>query len=512
MVPLKTLLAVALMIPATVRPQASAYVPTDDIAYAYVDALIARGMLPGLSALDRPFTVNRIRDALDSTSVAGNAGVVASYVTALRALIGRYDLRSVGEATSSRSQFRAKATFDIYATAQTSARRELMVSDSRDDVSPAAGGYFVMGGGHLAGSVRAILDNRLNADPEFTGGQDRPIAGRTEDAYIGGQWKYGELSFGRIARSWGPAGFSGLLLGDDAYTYDHLFGRAGTKRFNISTVIAKLENYVLTPGVESSRYFSAHRLAVNRGRFEMALSESFVYSGVGRGLEFSLLNPLNVYGLSWKNERTDGNLAFGFEAAFRSRTRGLISGQLLLDDVQIDKCDTVCREPSAYGLTLAAEGLPAIGDQRLFASYTRVSNLAYRTPNVAERYAIYGVGLGRGYSDYDELRLGVDLAILPRAPLRVYVARRRQGEGDYRNPYPAPSLFDRTPGILSGTVWTTNRIGVTGSALLFRDFQLSADAGVNQSANRSNRQGYDISIFEGRARVTWVPRWLVRFE
>lgn len=512
MVPLRFLLAAAMLFPATLLAQASAYVPNDDIAYAYVDALIARGMLPGLSALDRPYTVNRIRDALDSAAQRTMSDVVASYVSALRASLGRYDLRRADEATNSRSQFRAKATFDIYGTAQTSARRELMIGDSGDDISPAAAGYFVMGGGHLAGSVRALLDNRLNADPEFTGGQDRPIAGRTEDAYMSGQWKYGELAFGRVARSWGPIGLSGLLVGDDAYTYDHLYGRAGTTRFNVSTLIAKLENYVLSPGVESSRYFSAHRLAVNRGRFEAALSESFVYSGVGRGLEFSLVNPLNVYGLSWKNERTDGNLAFGFEAAFRSRTMGTLSGQFLLDDIQIDQCDTVCREPSAYGLTISAEGLPAYGDQRLFASYTRVSNLAYRTPNVAERYAINGVGLGRGFSDYDEIRIGADLAIVPRAPLRVYLARRRQGEGDYRNPYPAPSLFGRTPGILSGTVWTTNRIGLTGSAVMFRDLQITGDAGVNRSTNRGNRAGYDISVFEGRARVTWVPKWLVRFE
>ena len=501
-----------MLLPGMLTAQASAYVPTDDIAYAYVDALVARGMLPRLSALERPYTVNSIRDALADSAQRIPTGVVASYVRALRSSIARYDLRGVDEPTNSRSTFRARATFDFYTTAQTSARRELMLGDSGDDVSPAVAGFFVMGGGHLAGSVRAILDNRLNADPEFNGGQDRPIAGRTEDAYLGGQWKYGQLAFGRVARSWGPTGFSGLLVGDDAYTYDHLYGRAGTNRFNISTVIAKLENYVLTPGVEASRYFSAHRLAVHRGRFEMALSESFLYSGVGRGLEFSLLNPLNVYGLSWKNERTDGNLAFGFEAAFRSRRLGTLSGQVLLDDVQIDQCDTVCNEPSAYGLTISAEGLPAFGNQRLFASYTRVSNLAYRTPNVAERYAVSGVGLGRGFSDYDEIRVGADLAIIPRAPLKLYVARRRQGEGDYRRPYPPPSAFATTEGILSGTVWTTNRIGVIGSAMVLRDFQITGDAGVNQSTNRRNRPGYDISIFEGRARVAWVPRWRLRFE
>ena len=163
--------------------------------------------------------------------------------------------------------------------------------------------------------------------------------------------------------------------------------------------------------MESSRYFSTHRLAFNRGRFEGGLSESFLYTGVGRGLEFSLLNPLNVYGLSWKNERTDGNLSFGGDFAFKSARFGTYSTQVLLDDIQIDECDTVCNEPSSYGYTFSAEGIPLAGEQRLFASYTRVSNLAYHTPNISERYSIYLVGLGRGFSDYDELRAGIDLAI-----------------------------------------------------------------------------------------------------
>ena len=50
-------------------------------------------------------------------------------------------------------------------------------------------------------------------------------------------------------------------------------------------------------------------------------------------------------------------------------------------------------------VTLAAEGLPLVAEQRWFASYTRVSNLAYNNKNPAEKYEVFGVGLGRGCSD-----------------------------------------------------------------------------------------------------------------
>ena len=103
------------------------------------------------------------------------------------------------------------------------------------------------------------------------------------------------------------------------------------------------------------------------------------------------------------------------------------------------------------------------GEQKLFASYTRVSNLAYHTPNVSERYAIYSVGLGRGWSDYDEVRAGVDIALVPRTPLRLYAAYRRQGEGDYRLPYPDESEYATTPAIFSGVVWKTTRVAIERS-------------------------------------------------
>ncbi len=502
----------ALLFPQIVRGQAAPYLPTDDISYNYVDALMSRGMFQSLSTMERPYTVNRVRAAIDSAQASSQNRVIASYLDALSFAISKYELVRPGDAADARMPFRAHATFDVFATSQSSGRRELMLADTDNATEPGATGYFVMGGGHMAGSVRVPLDNRLNTDPEFTGRKDRKIAGRTDDAYLAGQWKYAEVSFGRVGRSWGPIGFSGLQIGNDAYTYDHFYGRVGTDRVHVTTVLARLENYVLSPGVESSRYFSVHRFGVHRGRFEGGLSEGYLYTGVHRGLEFSLINPLNVFGLSWRNEATDGNLNFGADASWRTARSGTYSADLLLDDIQIDKCDSICHEPSSYGLTLTAEGIPLAGNQRLFASYTRVSNLAYRTPNVAERYASYDVGLGRGYSDYDELRAGVDVALVQRVPLKVYVARRRQGEGDYRNMYPAVADYSTTPAILSGTVWTINRVGISGAAMIGRDFQVRGDAGVNQNSNRMHVPDWSLTEFEGRVRVTWVPRWFIRFD
>ncbi len=514
MVQLIRLLIVVLAIGLVARPaagQASPYLPTDDISYHYVDALMSRGLLQGLSALERPYYAGDVRAALDTAESMETGRITRTLVQALSQSLRRFELRRASDSTE-RIPFRAKATFDIYTTAETSSLRELMRADWEEGVHPAAAGYFVMGGGHLAGSVRAILDPRLNADPEFSSKKDRAIAGRTEDAYLSGQWKYAQAAFGRVARSWGPTQFSGLLLGDDAYTYDHFFARVGTRRIHISTVLARVEDYVLSPGVVASRYFSVHRLGFSRGQFEGGLSESYLYSGVHRGLEFSLINPLNVFGLSWKNERTDGNLSFGGDFAWKSPRFGTWSTQVLLDDIQIDRCDTVCNEPSSYGFTVSAEGIALPGEQRAFASYTRVSHLAYHTPNISERYSSHFVGLGRGFSDYDEVRAGFDLALIPRTPLKLYASRRRQGKGDYRTPYPEPEDYATTPGFLQPTVWTINRLALSGASSYGRDFQVVADVGVNFNRNRFGVAGVNDEQLEGRVKATWVPRWLIPFH
>ncbi|HEY4671124.1 MAG TPA: hypothetical protein VIG78_03570, partial [Gemmatimonadaceae bacterium] len=55
-----------MMAPVALQAQASAYVPLDDIAYTYVDALMARGALGELAVLERPFTQRALSASIDS--------------------------------------------------------------------------------------------------------------------------------------------------------------------------------------------------------------------------------------------------------------------------------------------------------------------------------------------------------------------------------------------------------------------------------------------------------------
>lgn len=508
----------------------SAYVPLDDVAYVYVDALIARGELRTLSLLDRPYTVRALREAMvaDSRRISARARATSPSPTTrpsdrmgigdLNARLGRaiakYDF-----AGRSRATFRAEVSAGLGATGETSGQRELMLGDDQDPAVFAGGALrFLLAAGPVVAFSRSILDNRLNTDPDFHGRTDRRIAGRNEDGYLAGQWRYGELFFGRMARNWGPAPLQGLLLSNAPYTYDHLFGRIGTPRVNVSVLLARLENDSIGLGNEVQRYLATHRFRARWRGVEVALAESYVYTGVGRGFEPALANPFAIYGLTWRNERQEGNLLATAQLATRTRL-GVFSGELLIDDIQIDRCDTICAEPSSYGLTFAAEGLRLPFGQRAFASYTRVSSLAYRTPTAAERYTMFEVGLGRAFSDYDEVRIGADVVVAG-APLRAYFAHRRQGEGDYRRRFPEPEDYEAHPGIFEGAMTRVGRLGVSGGAVI-GSFDLRGDVGYNWVDN-SGPLTQPIttgaffrpttSSFEGRIRLSWNPRWArIRF-
>src|SRR5262249_48529350 len=147
---------------------------------------------------------------------------------------------------------------------------------------------------------------------------------------------------------------------------------------------------------------------------------------------------------------------------------GNYSAQFFLGDFQKTEavCLPVCAKPPSYGFTAEVDGFPFLGQQRLFGYYTRITNLSYRNDNPYESYDQSGLGIGRGYSDYDEARVGVDLAVVPEMPLKVYLGYRRQGQGNYRIPEPALDSLPTTPTIFSGIVSHITRLGVIGAVTL----------------------------------------------
>jgi hypothetical protein len=494
---------------------ASPYLPLDDPGYAIIDALQSRGVFRSLSMLERPYTIGAIERAVRSDSSQDT--LKQSLLRELLRVIRKYQLPAPSD---SGATLRVLVNGELYVTAQRSARRELMLGDTTAGVYPAALGRAIVQGGPWIVAARIIADERLKHDPEFTGKTDKTLAGRTEDAYLAGQWRFGEIFFGRLGRNWGPPVVDGLLLGHYVYTYDHLALTLGVPAFHLTTIAARLDDRATPPDTVAQRYFSIHRLSGRWRSLEIAASEAIIYGGRGRGFEPKWLNPINGFYLSQLNESpnvngssgSDGNMSYGLEAALHDTPLGILRGEFQLDDIAVNKCDSFCKKPPSYGLTISADGIripggERFGDPRAFAWYTRVTNLTYRNATSFEQYMFENVGLGRGFSDYDELRVGVDVIACSRVPIKLYAAERRQGEGDYRIPQPPASTFPETPTFLSGVVENISRIGVSGAGTLSAAFEFSGDFGYNRVRNADHVIGRGRTGVEARLKLSFHPRW-----
>src|SRR5439155_9461853 len=106
---------------------------------------------------------------------------------------------------------------------------------------------------------------------------------------------------------------------------------------------------------------------------------------------------------------------------------------------QVGRAAASDKRPPSYGVTLGAQGpLSRFG---WTAFYTQVSNLACRITIPAETVLRRGVGLGRNFSDYDQLTLRASMIAGPSVLLEPEVTLLRQGQGDFRLPYPAVAQY-----------------------------------------------------------------------
>lgn len=461
--------------------EASAYVPLHYWGMPYVDHLIARGAMADPAPLTRP-----LRQAALVTALRAVDTVALS--TGERRIVGRL----LADLTRREQGPWGRVDGHVAAGAGSHARR--------DPLRPAGPGHATVAGGlavQLAfGPVAAVshpyFDSRLKYDPDYEGKKDRVVAGRNAEAYFSAQWRFGELFFGSLDRNWGPTAVEGLLLSPAPYSYDHFGLSVGTSGIRFEGVITQLDDLVDTAGVVNQRYLVAHRLIVRPpGATTIALWEGTLLAGPDRELEPWFANILNLGLLAQYDQGSTPNNLVGVDVQSHLG-RTAVFASILIDDIQVDRSSAGDEEPTSYGLTVGAMG--GLGRTAWSVFYTRVANLTYRTPNAAETFMRRGVGLARNFSDYDQLTARATLLAGP-ALLGPEVTLLRQGEGDFRNPYPAVAEFTTTPTFLAGVVERTVRLALS-ARLEAGPLSLAGDGGVHLVRNAGHTPG--------AARTRWV--------
>ncbi len=482
-----------LLLPTLASAQdASPYVPLNHWGMPYVEHLIARGRLTDPTPLTRPF---READLLRALEAADSSRLTAAEWGVVRRLATELTHRERGPMT----RLELHAGIAASSHARRDALREAGVGHGTGSGGAALTLYF----GPAVVVTHPYFDTRLKWDPDYFGKKDRVIAGRNAEAYVTAQWRYGEIFFGALDRNWGPPALEGLLLSPSPYSYDHFAVALGTAGVRLEGVLTQLDDLPDTSGALNHRYLVAHRLILRPpGRTTIALWEGTLIAGPNRQLEPWFANIFTLGLLAQYDQGSTPNNLVGLDVTTRRGPTQLF-GSVLIDDIQVDRSGPGDNEPPSYGLTLGARG--GAGPAAWTAFYTRVANLTYRTPNPAETVMRRGVGLARNFSDYDQLTLRASLLPAPGTLLTPEITLLRQGQGDFRLPYPPVATYDSTPVFLSGVVERTVRLAVSYQ-LSAGAWSVAGDGGVHLVRNAGHINGAQETRWVGRLELTWRYR------
>jgi hypothetical protein len=474
--------------PARARAQASPYIGLDDPRLPLLEHLIARGEVEDPSPMLRPF---RYSDAVRVLAAADSAGSSAE-----GDLIQRLRQAFQGPANN---YWRIEGR--LGGQAYTHARRELLHPAGPDGARPYAELAATATLGNLVLVTRPTVEPRLVDDPDWIGRRELTVAGRVADAYISGQFRYANLFYGQMDRNWGPVGLPGIALSNYGYERQGLAFDVGTGSIRLSALASDLRDETDSIGQLVHRYYFVHRLHARLSRrLTIAPWEGIIVAGPGRSFETRYRNPLSIGYLANTIGFGDrSNVMLGLDVHWRAWGRSTLVGQLALDDFRYDDRK---RNRDRWALTLGGMG-PIGGTAAWHLLYTQVSSLALRAFNPADNFTDAGIGVGRHFSDQDQLTLRATLPVRAEWLISPELTVLRQGEGRIGDPYPVPDadgVLD-TPALFIGVVERTYRVAV-GLSGRTGPLDLTATAGFHHVVNSRHQQGRTANRFEGRIQAT----------
>ncbi|HYF38417.1 MAG TPA: hypothetical protein VD930_01930 [Gemmatimonadales bacterium] len=474
--------------PVRASAQGSPYIRLDDPRLPLLEHLIARGDVEDPSPMVRPFRRSdaaRVLAAADTSESAPNRNL-------LRKL-----LRAYRDPTGNRWMVDGRAGIQAY----THPRRELLHPAGADGIRP----YFELAGtatlGNLVLVTRPTVEPRLVDDPDWLGRRELTVAGRVADAYVSGQFRYAELFYGQMDRNWGPVGLPGIPLSNYGYERQGLAFQVGTETIRLSSLATDLQDQIDSVGQTVHRYYFVHRLQARLSRrLTVAPWEGIIVAGPDRTFETRYRNPLSLGYLANTIGFGDrSNVLLGVDVHWRAFGRTTLQAQLALDDFWYDDRE---RNRDRWALTLNAAG-PFGRSFGWQVFYTQVSSLALRAFNPADNFTDGGVGVGRNFSDQDQLTVRATVPVRSTWLLSPELTLLRQGEGRINDPYPVPDPNGvlSTPALFIGVVERTYRaaVGLSGRQ---GPLDLAANAGFHRVVNSEHQEGRTVNRFEGRLQVT----------
>lgn len=503
---LATVVAVllALAAPDTALAQHSlAGLPLTDPAYVQLDGLMRQGCAEARVSQFRPFFVGDIREAIKAAE--SDSACTGTLLSALRM---RFPVEAAMRDTS-----KSRLSFGAAATLQGTGLKNGTFRPLWQDVRPTSAGEPALvgigrirltldGGPHLLLVTEAFGETDVRNDPTIRESPFRNTHGVLgfQDAYITAQVSKLIISLGRAREAWLNDGTESLVLSANGPAYDRLLLSLRFSKFELRAFAATINDVlldsttdVLPAGVSQQRW---HRFAFGHGltyrptkKIELTLGETAVVQRQGFTVELAYLNPLMIYQITQhdtsQNGAGDANLT-GFFAARATIGRATMSGELLVDDIQIDSKDRA-NYPNQLGWNLeAAYALPIVLPTSIGAQYRRIDTFTYiGQVDYSKVYQNFDQPLGselgpdadmiRGYAEVwgsGKLRLVGGIAKWRHGAYRITDRPTLNRLGHANDPYPdvntdRPNVQDAYIGDLSAE-WLDGVIPITAKLELAR--------------------------------------------
>ena len=387
--------------------------PLTDPAYVQLDGLMRQGCFEARVSQFRPFFVGDIRKAITAAEADSSCrGVLLS------SLRQRFPVDTAPRDTS-----RSRLSFGAEATLQGTGLKNGAFRPLWEDVRPTSDGEPALvgvgrirltydGGPHLLLMTEAFGETDVRNDPTIRESPFRSTSGVVgfQDAYITAQVSKLVISLGRAREAWLGDGEESLVLSANGPAYDRLllalrFSKFELRAFaaTINDVVLDSNTDVLPAGISQQRW---HRFAFGHGltyhptkKIELTIGETAVVQRQGFTVDLAYLNPLMIYQTTQHDTSQSGagdaNLT-GFLAARATIGHATLSGEFLVDDIQIDSKDRA-NYPNQLGWNLeAAYALPFfVQPTSLGVQYRRIDSFTYiGQVDYSKVYQNFGAPLG----------------------------------------------------------------------------------------------------------------------
>ena len=414
--------------------------------YNYVDYLQHRGAMWNLSPLERPYTVNELikeigRTAADSGKRKGDRGSRKPGQKNKRVDLREWMWRFLREMPNKDQ--------DVLLWLQSG--NEYFNGEIKNQYAGKQRGTVgmrVMPWLEVYNTF--VLDNRLDEMPSYLGKTQSGYASYSEQAYILAYYKQIHLKIGRDFIYWGPGQDAALMFSDYSRPLDQISVSYSSKYFSFIFFTASLDptHYPVVgerikTNLPQNRYLSAHRLEIRPWKYlYIGFSEAILFGGPGVSYDLAYLNPVLFYHGVQLNGPVAGNTVGSISFSFMPKQNVNLYGELLIDDIQIEKSGPGDLEPNEVGYIYGANvadpfdvfGLDVYGE------YTRITNRTFNGQGGPwEKWLHRNQPIGHFLgNDFDRILAGFSYWPLPRYRVALQYEKRRRGEGRIEKAFDTP--------------------------------------------------------------------------